>query len=122
MAQLTHHWQERLLIDMVFAALQSSDSVSEIPLDFHLDETECELGKWYYGVGAKLSGDPDFDALEGPHRAMHDLCAEVFCALRTGDRRLILEELLGEISANSCRVTTSLHLLETKALIREAGK
>jgi EAL domain-containing protein (putative c-di-GMP-specific phosphodiesterase class I) len=121
MAQLTHHWQERMLIDMVFAALQSDDQVSEIPLDFHLDETECELGKWYYGVGAKLIGDPDFDALEEPHRAMHDLCAEVFRALRTGDRRLILDELLGEISANSCRVTTCLHLLETKALIREAG-
>jgi len=121
MAQLTHHWQERLLIDMVFAALRSDDPVNEIPLDFHLDETECELGKWYYGLGEKFVGDPDFDALEAPHRAMHDLCTEVFRALRTGDRRRILEELLDEISANSCRVTACLHRLETKALIQEAG-
>jgi len=121
MAQLAHHWQERLLIDMVFAALRSDDPVNEIPLDFHLDETQCELGKWYYGIGEKFVGDPDFDALEKPHRAMHDLCAEVFKALRTGNRQRILNELLNEISENSCRVTACLHRLETKALIREAG-
>ncbi len=120
MAQLAHFWQERLLIDMVFAALQSDDPVTDIPLEFHLDETECELGKWYLGSGREFAGDPDFDALEAPHRAMHDLCAEVFRALRTGDRQHILSELLGEISANSCRVTTCLHRLETQALIREA--
>ena len=120
MAQLTHYWQERLLIDMVFAALRSDDPVNEIPLDFHLDETECELGKWYYGFGERFVGDPDFDALEAPHRAMHDLCNEVFSALRTGDRRRILDELLNEISANSCRVTACLNRLETKALIEEA--
>ena len=121
MAQLAHHWQERLLIDTVFAALRSDDAVNEVPLDFHLDESQCELGKWYYGAGRKFVGDPDFDALEKPHSAMHDLCAEIFRTLRSGDRRRILEELLDEISANSCRVTTCLHRLETKALIREAG-
>jgi EAL domain-containing protein (putative c-di-GMP-specific phosphodiesterase class I) len=122
MAQLAHHWQERLLIDLVFAALRSDDPGAELPLDFHLDETECELGKWYYGLGSKYTGDPDFDALEAPHRAMHDLCNEVFQALRAGDRRRILDELLGEISSNSCRVTACLHRLETKALIREADR
>ena len=121
MAQLAHHWQERLLIDMVFAALRSDDPVHEIPLNFHLDENQCELGKWYYGIGEKFVGDPDFDALEKPHRAMHDLCTEVFKALRTGNRQRILNELLNEISENSCRVTACLHRLETRALIREAG-
>jgi EAL domain-containing protein (putative c-di-GMP-specific phosphodiesterase class I) len=121
MAQLAHFWQERLLIDMVFAALQSDATVNDISLDFHLDETECELGKWYFGVGQEFVGDPDFDALDGPHRAMHELCAEVFSALRTGDRQRILTELLGEISSNSSLVTTCLHRLETQALIREAG-
>ena len=120
MAQLAHHWQERLLIDMVFAALKSDDPGGGIPLDFHLDETECELGKWYYGARQRFAGDPDFDALEEPHRAMHQLCAEVFTALRTGNRGRILDELLHEISTNSCRVTACLHRLETTALIREA--
>jgi EAL domain-containing protein (putative c-di-GMP-specific phosphodiesterase class I) len=120
MAQLAHHWQERLLIDLVFSALRSDDPDEEIPLDFHLDETECELGRWYYGAGREFVGDPDFDSLERPHRAMHDLCAEVFAALREGDRRRILDELLDEISDNSCRVSACLHRLETKALIREA--
>ena len=121
MAQLAHHWQERLLIDMVFATLTSEGPDGNIPLDFHLGETECELGKWYYGLGKMFVGDPDFDALERPHHAMHELCAEVFKALRKGDQRRILDELLGEISDNSCMVTTCLHRLETKALIREAG-
>jgi EAL domain-containing protein (putative c-di-GMP-specific phosphodiesterase class I) len=120
MAQLAHHWQERLLIDIVFAALQSDNPGDELPLDFHLGETECELGKWYFGARSRFSGDADFDALEEPHRAMHRLCGEVFAALRAGDRRLILDELLHEISANSCRVTACLQRLETKALIREA--
>jgi EAL domain-containing protein (putative c-di-GMP-specific phosphodiesterase class I) len=121
MAQLAHHWQERLLVDLVFAAMQSVDPVGDIPLDFHLDETECELGKWYYGVHRHFAGDPDFDALEAPHRAMHELCGEVFSALKTGDRSRILDRLLYEISDNSCRVTGCLHRLETKALVREAG-
>jgi EAL domain-containing protein (putative c-di-GMP-specific phosphodiesterase class I) len=119
MAQLAHHWQERLLIDLVFAALGGGADAG-VPLDFHLDATECELGRWYYGAGRDLAGDPDFDALEGPHRAMHELCGEVFAALRAGDRARILSELLGEISEHSCRVTTCLHRLETRTLIREA--
>jgi len=53
---------------------------------------------------------------------MHELCSEVFSALRSGDRQRILDELLGDISDNSCRVTACLHRLETKALIAEAGK
>jgi len=121
MAQLAHYWQERLLIDLVFAALRSDDPAGDIPLDFHLDETECELGKWYYGYRKHLAGDPDFDALEAPHRAMHELCGEIFVALKIGDRDRILGHLLNEISTNSCRVTTCLHRLETKALINEAG-
>lgn len=122
MAQLAHHWQERLLIDLVFAALRSDDPAFDFPLDFHLDETECELGKWYHGFREHLAGDPDFDALEAPHRAMHELCGEVFEALKVGDRDRILGHLLNEISTNSCRVTTCLHRLETKALINEAGQ
>jgi hypothetical protein len=122
MAQLAHHWQERLLIDTVFAALLSERAGDEIPLDFHLDETECELGKWYYKVRNSFAGDPDFDALEKPHRAMHQLCSEVFAALRAGNRRLILDQLLREISHNSCLVTGCLHRLETSALIREADR
>ena len=120
MAQLAHHWQERLLIDIVFAALKSNDPSVELPLDFHLPETECELGKWYSSVTHRFSGDPDFDSLEAPHRAMHRLCDEVFAALKTGDRRVILDRLLHEISSNSCLVSERLHRLETKALIREA--
>ncbi len=122
MAQLAHHWQERLLIDLVFAALRSDDPAGDIPLDFHLDETECELGRWYFGYRKHLAGDPDFDALEAPHRAMHELCGEIFAALKVGDRDRILDHLLHEISTNSCRVTTCLHRLETKALINEAGR
>jgi len=121
MAQLAHHWQERLLIDLVFAALSSDDPACDIPLDFHLDETECELGKWYHGYREHLAGDPDFDALEAPHRAMHELCGEIFAALKIGDRDRILDHLLHEISTNSCLVTTCLHRLETNALINEAG-
>ena len=121
MAQLAHHWQERLLIDLVFAALRSEDAAVDVPLDFHLSETECELGRWYYGVGSRFAGDPDFDALEAPHRAMHELCGEVFAALREGNRARILGELLDEISDKSCRVTACLHRLETRTLIREAG-
>jgi EAL domain-containing protein (putative c-di-GMP-specific phosphodiesterase class I) len=121
MAQLAHHWQERLLIDLVFAALRSEQAAADIPLDFHLSETECELGRWYYGAGRRFAGDPDFDALEAPHRAMHELCSEVFAALRSGDRERILSELLDAISDNSCRVTACLHRLETRTLIREAS-
>ena len=121
MARLVHHWQEQLLIDLVFAALRSDDPAAEVPLDFHLGETECELGNWYYGVRSRFAGDPDFDALEAPHCAMHELCSEVFAALKAGDKRRILDHLLNEISENSCRVTACLHRLETKSLVHEAG-
>ena len=52
-------------------------------------------------------------------RAAHG--GEIFAALKVGDRDRILNHLLHEISTNSCRVTTCLHRLETKALINEAG-
>jgi hypothetical protein len=119
MAQITHTWQYKLLVDVVCAVLQQK-SEDKMPLDqMHIDHHECALGRWYYGAGQEFLGDPDFDALREPHRAMHETCEQIIEALRHGRRQQGIRFLLTALSRDSIRVAGCLERLETRILLDE---
>lgn len=65
------------------------------------DHTECEMGRWYYGVGKELFGNmATFHAVEAVHRDFHVVANELIALKDAGDStaaraRLIQLEQLG---------------------------
>ena len=117
--QIALNWQHDLLLDAVFAFLQSERIPEETLRGLHISHTDCALGRWYYGAGRQFTGEPEFDALEQPHRRMHDICVFIVAAIRDRPDRAMLEQLLAELSSDACQVSTHLQSLETRLLIRE---
>jgi hypothetical protein len=70
-------------------------------------------------LGKSFAGDPDFDALDVPHRAMHDVCKAIFAAVDSRVGLVALKGMLDELTDNSNRVTASLQRLEARLLIEE---
>lgn len=51
------------------------------------DHTACRLGRWYYGAeGRKLASHPLFQAVEDPHRRLHQTAAKAVEAWNGGRR------------------------------------
>lgn len=119
MARLSHTWQQSLLMDEVFAYLGSQRSEGLSLQGLHTGHSECTLGCWYYGAGQRFAGDPDFEGLEAPHRAMHQACERIFVAVEEQAGREVLRGLLQELSRNSTRVADCLQRLETRLLVEE---
>jgi EAL domain-containing protein (putative c-di-GMP-specific phosphodiesterase class I) len=121
MAQLGHSWQHKLLMDEVFAFLRSREKPLLALQGLHMGHRECTLGRWYYSAGQVFRGDPDFDALEKPHRRMHEICGQIFDAIQERSNPQVLEARIEELSDDSSRVSTCLQRLETRLLIGELG-
>jgi EAL domain-containing protein (putative c-di-GMP-specific phosphodiesterase class I) len=122
MARLSHTWQQSLLMDEVFAYLGSQRCEGLTLHGLHTGHQECTLGCWYYGAGQRFAEDPDFRALEAPHRAMHQACERIFVAIEGQAGRETLRDLLRELSDNSCRVADCLQHLETRLLVEELAQ
>ncbi|TVP84036.1 MAG: EAL domain-containing protein [Thioalkalivibrio sp.] len=121
MAQLTHTWQYKLLMDMLFAHLEDPGTPGSIPRHLHMSPDECALGDWYHGLGQALSGDPDFDRLDRPHRRMHELCAEMFDATSRKAPRHRIRQLMTDLSEESSALYTTLQRLEMRLMFEELG-
>ncbi|MGD2081366.1 MAG: EAL domain-containing protein [Chromatiales bacterium] len=122
MAQITHTWQYKLLMDLVCSAFQR-DAADEACLEqMHIDHHKCALGAWYYGAGQEFRGDPDFDALHDPHRAMHNTCERIIEAMRGARKGEQMRSLLMDLSGDSIRVAGCLERLETRLLMEEIGE
>lgn len=121
MARLSHTWQQSLLMDEVFAYLGSQRSDELTLQGLHTGHRECTLGCWYYGAGQSFADDADFQALEVPHRAMHQACERIFLAIEEQADRNVLKRLLQDLTTNSSLVGNCLQRLETRLLIDELG-
>jgi EAL domain-containing protein (putative c-di-GMP-specific phosphodiesterase class I) len=121
MAQLTHGWQLKLLVDLLYAHLKRAGTADDVPAALHMSHRECALGHWYYGAGRSLAGDPDYDGLDVPHQAIHDRCADLLAAMRAGEREDQVRALLRELSERSCQLGSTLQRLETRLLLAELG-
>jgi EAL domain-containing protein (putative c-di-GMP-specific phosphodiesterase class I) len=117
MAQLTHNWQHKLLVDVMLSYLRSEEPPDSALQGLHRDTAGCALGQWYYGPGQQFRGVPAFDALEAPHRSMHEICERMFAAVRDHAGAASLERLLQELSDESCQVFRCLQQLETGLLV-----
>jgi EAL domain-containing protein (putative c-di-GMP-specific phosphodiesterase class I) len=122
MAQLSHNWQKTLLVDTVFAYIKSART-SELNLKgLHTSHAECSLGRWHCGLGRSFAGDPDYEALDIPHRAMHDICEEVFALVNSEFSLAQLQRMLDDLTDYSNQVTASLQRLEARLLMEELAK
>jgi len=121
MAQLSHTWQHKLLMDQVFAYLRSSEPHQLSLENLHIHHRHCTLGQWCCGAGQIFAGDHDFDTLQNPHRRMHGICEDIFTALHGKAPNGVLETLLRELNEAACTVSNCLQRLETRLLIGELG-
>jgi len=119
MAEISHNWQYKLLMDSVYAFLKQGQVPNSAPELLHMAHTDCALGDWYYGPGQELAGEPDFDCLERPHRMMHDICGELFEAMQAEAGPSLIQPLLEQIGKQSCTMSGCLHKLETHLLLHE---
>jgi len=119
MAQLSHTWQKTMLVDAVFAYIKSVSKGDLNLKGLHTSHDACALGHWYHGLGRSFAGDTDFDALDEPHRAMHDICESIFSAVDKQSGLKTLKRLLDDLTDYSNRVTISLQRLESRLLMEE---
>lgn len=86
----------KLEVYRIFMGL-SDKTAADLP-----DETQCALGQWYYqGTGSqKFHDDQDFQALEVPHREVHQQAIAAVNYRQAGDAREAMEALSRMEAAN----------------------
>ncbi len=123
MAQLTHSWQLKLLMDTLLDYVQGGPPAAKgaVPAALHIGHHDCALGQWFYGPGKALAGHPEFAVLEAPHRALHDFCGELLAEIEGGLDPSALRGRLLELSDRSAELSAALQRLETRLLLAELG-
>ena len=74
--------------------------------------TDCKFGKWYYGLGQRLSSLQTYQAIEEPHQQLHLVYMKIFKHLFGEDDRSVLSKLFG-----SKRKYREAHTAEAQALL-----
>jgi len=83
--------------------------------DIHFEPKNTRLGQWYFGVGQNLSDRPNFQAIEKPHRKMHEIGAKLLHSDLNNSHELILAFNEAFQSVNK-----HLHLLEAELMAEES--
>ncbi|MCC6070333.1 EAL domain-containing protein [Massilia sp. GCM10020059] len=78
--------------------------------------TQCALGKWYNGEGRYFADNPMYQAIDAPHRALHDVGARIVEAVRAGAGLRDMAPLLGGLKQASTRLVCLLEDLEDAGL------
>ena len=100
-----------------------------------LDETQCDFGKWYtsFRDSEAYKQSPDdfkraFDAIDTPHRALHQSARQVVSLVQQDDRQAALKvyekdtmKALGEVRENLSEMRTALKE-ETRRQAAEAAR
>lgn len=71
--------------------------------------TKCALGKWYAGDGRYFADTAMYQAIDAPHRSLHDVGGQIVGSIRTGLDLNAIVPLLYELKQVS---TTLIRLLE----------
>jgi EAL domain-containing protein (putative c-di-GMP-specific phosphodiesterase class I) len=71
--------------------------------------TKCALGKWYIGDGRYFADTPMYQAIDAPHRSLHDVGGQIVGRIRAGANLNAIVPLLYELKQVS---TTLIRLLE----------
>lgn len=82
--------------------------------DIHFEPEDSRLGQWYYGIGQELADRPNFQAIEEPHRKLHEIGAVLLQSEPGNSNEMILAFNESFEAVNKC-----LHLLEAELMAEE---
>jgi len=85
--------------------------------DIHFEPRNTRLGQWYFGIGQELVNRPHFQAIEEPHRKMHEIGAKLLELNADNTNEMILA-----FNESFEKVNKSLHLLEAELMAEENAK
>ena len=91
------------------------DMASVAKPDICFKSENTRLGQWYFGIGQELSNRPHFQAIEEPHRRMHQIGADLFASKFECAKEMILA-----FNAAFEEVNKYLHLLEAELMAEES--
>ncbi|MFK5986476.1 MAG: EAL domain-containing protein [Pseudomonadota bacterium] len=122
MAQLDHIQWRRSLVDQIMAKAFTESGKHSIQLgEVELDHRSCKLGEWYYNHGKQYIGFPAFDALEKPHKELHQIGRQLIDGVWQGMTRDEITRLLRLLTKKSGEVLSLLQELENEALLQNGG-
>jgi len=93
------------------------DMASVADPDIHFEPKDTRLGQWYFGIGQELSDRPSFQAIEEPHRRMHEIGKVLFNSKDDN-----LHDLILDFNESFERVNKCLHLLEAELIAEESAR
>ena len=93
------------------------DMASVADPDIQFEPRKTRLGQWYFGIGQELSDRPSFQAIEEPHRRMHELGAELLKQKFSNSHEQILAFNASFEAVNKC-----LHVLEAELMAEERAR
>ncbi|MBL7008466.1 MAG: EAL domain-containing protein [Planctomycetes bacterium] len=79
----------------------------------------CRFGQWFYGIGRDFVGKPGFDALEEPHRKLHQVGARLLQASSEGVPDYAIRSMTAELNYCSEELLRLLQDLEIDALLTD---
>lgn len=85
--------------------------------DIHFEPQDTRLGQWYFGNGQELSNRANFQAIEEPHRKMHEIGSRLLKSDLNNSHELILS-----FNESFQTVNRYLHLLEAELMAEESEK
>jgi len=85
--------------------------------DIHFEPKNTRLGEWYFGAGQELSNRPSFQAIEEPHRKMHQIGKELFKSKFENLHAMVTTFNEAFETVNQC-----LHALEAELIAEESAK
>ena len=93
------------------------DMASVAKPDIHFEPKNTRLGEWYFGSGQELSDRPSFQAIEEPHRRMHQIGKELFKSKFENSYAMVVA--FNEAFEN---VSQCLNVLEAELIAEESAK
>ena len=93
------------------------DMASVANPDIHFEPKNTRLGQWYFGIGQELSNRPYFQAIEEPHREMHEIGKKI---LNSNFENL--NEMILAFNKAFENVNKNLHFLEAELMAEESLK
>jgi EAL domain-containing protein (putative c-di-GMP-specific phosphodiesterase class I) len=120
-AQLDHmKWRKAILEGVFFYRGRNNSSLPLRGLP-ETDPCKCRLGKWYYGTANEFAGKEWYDALEQPHRQLHELGAELLQAAIDGASQESLLPRIRCFTDQSILVTGLLQTIEHEMRFESGG-
>ena len=117
MAMLDHIAWRKGIMDLVFyGTVDGERADAALAQRYATEPTDCRLGQWYYGGGQHFASDLAFQAIEGPHRVLHEIGQSLVAAALEGRPHAELIPKFRRLSEQSVRIIDLLQQLEAGLL------